>query len=208
MFELDDITLGFLLEGDALIAAGAAKAKDTTPDYVTSYIGSKWKLVEWIWKHTPEGVTSVLDAFSGSAVVAYMYKRQGLWVIANDRLRFSWHIARAIIENDTVTLSDDEIEALLAPNAKADGFVARTFAGNYFRKGVHERIDQVRANIDRLKGYKKDIALFALDRSCMNRPVLSCATQLIARRYAAGIVELFQEGATQQCAVWRSSRRA
>ncbi len=38
----------------------------------------------------------------------------------------------------------------------------------------------------------------------MNRPVLSCATQLNARRDDAGIAELFQEGATKQCAVWRA----
>jgi len=168
MFDTSDNTLHFLLEGDALLAMAASDQKDAAPDYVTSYIGSKRKLVDWIWQHTPEGVGSVLDAFSGSAVVAYMFKKQGLRVVANDRLTFSWHVARAIIENDSVTLSDDEIDALLQPNAKADDFVSRTFAGKYFRKGVHERIDQVRANIDKLKGFKKDIALFALGRTCMN----------------------------------------
>ena len=69
------------------------------PNYITNYIGSKQKLVDWIWKHTPDGVSSVLDAFSGSAVVAYMYKTKGLAVVANDRLRFCHHAARAIIEN-------------------------------------------------------------------------------------------------------------
>ncbi len=43
---------------------------DERPKYITNYIGSKQKLVDWIWKHTPEGVESVIDAFSGSAVVA------------------------------------------------------------------------------------------------------------------------------------------
>lgn len=43
------------------------------PKYITNYIGSKQKLVDWIWKHTPDGVASVLDGFSGSSVVAYMY---------------------------------------------------------------------------------------------------------------------------------------
>ncbi len=41
-------------------------------------------------------------------------------------------------------------------------------------------------------------------RDHMNRWVLSCATQFNARRNAAGIAELFQEGATKQCAVWRA----
>ncbi len=38
----------------------------------------------------------------------------------------------------------------------------------------------------------------------MNRYVPSCATQLNAGRDAAGIAELFQEGVTKQCAVWRA----
>jgi cation:H+ antiporter len=55
----------------------------------------------------------VLDAFSGSAVVAYMYKTKGLQVIANDRLRYCHHAAKAIIENNSVRLSEDEIELLI-----------------------------------------------------------------------------------------------
>ncbi len=47
------------------------------PSYIINYIGSKEKLVDSIWKHTPDGGSSVLDAFFGSAVVAYMYKRPG-----------------------------------------------------------------------------------------------------------------------------------
>jgi len=177
MFDSYKNHLQFLLEGDAwlnvsagLLSADAAEddSKSSGADYVTSYIGSKRKRVDWIWKHTPSGVNSVLDAFSGSSVVSYMFKKQGLRVIANDRLRFSWHVARAIIENDSVTLSEKEIDNLLQPNPKADDFVTRTFKDKYFRKGVHERIDHVRSNIDNLKGFKKDIALFALGRTCMN----------------------------------------
>ena len=47
------------------------------PIYVTNFIGSKQKLIDWIWLNTPDGVKSVLDAFSGSAVVGYMYKQKG-----------------------------------------------------------------------------------------------------------------------------------
>ena len=36
------------------------------PIYITNFIGSKQKLTDWIWLNTPEGVKSVLDAFSGS----------------------------------------------------------------------------------------------------------------------------------------------
>lgn len=138
------------------------------PKYITNYIGSKQKLVDWIWRNTPDGVSSVLDAFSGSAVVAYMYKSKGLRVFANDRLRYSHHAARAIIENSSTRLSEREIEKLLADNPKAKTFVQDNFKGIFFPKGVHALIDSLRANCDDLSGYKKDIALFALGKTCVS----------------------------------------
>jgi len=100
--------------------------------------------------------------------VAYMYKTKGLQVIANDRLRYCHHAAKAIIENNSVRLSEDEIEALLADNAKAGSFVQDNFKGIFFAKGVHALIDTIRANCDKLSGFKKDIALFGLGKTCMS----------------------------------------
>ena len=182
LFATDLERLAFLLEADAALtldpdALGSEAAEQSAPEelppekrpkYITNYIGSKQKLVDWIWKHTPEGVGTVLDAFSGSAVVAYMYKTKGLQVIANDRLRYCHHAAKAIIENNSVRLSEDEIEALLADNAKAGSFVQDNFKGIFFAKGVHALIDTIRANCDKLSGFKKDIALFGLGKTCMS----------------------------------------
>jgi adenine-specific DNA-methyltransferase len=180
LFATDRERLAFLLETDAALdldfealeaqaeAAAEEPSPEERPKYITNYIGSKQKLVDWIWKHTPEGVESAADAFSGSAVVAYMYKTKGLRVLANDRLRYCHHAARAIIENDNVRLGDEEIEALLADNAKAGTFVRDNFKGIFFAKGVHGLIDTIRSNIDKLSGFKKDIALFALGKTCMS----------------------------------------
>ena len=182
LFATDLERLAFLLEADAALtldpdALGTEAAEQSAPEelppekrpkYITNYIGSKQKLVDWIWKHTPEGTGTVLDAFSGSAVVAYMYKTKGLQVIANDRLRYCHHAAKAIIENNSVRLSEDEIEALLADNAKAGSFVQDNFKGIFFAKGVHALIDTIRANCDKLSGFKKDIALFGLGKTCMS----------------------------------------
>jgi len=182
LFATDLERLAFLLEADAALtldpdALGTEAAEQPAPEelppekrpkYITNYIGSKQKLVDWIWKHTPEGTGTVLDAFSGSAVVAYMYKTKGLQVIANDRLRYCHHAAKAIIENNSVRLSEDEIEALMADNAKAGSFVQDNFKGIFFAKGVHALIDTIRANCDKLSGFKKDIALFGLGKTCMS----------------------------------------
>lgn len=179
LFATDNDRLAFLLETDAschlerLLAQAAELVteelpEDKRPKYITNYIGSKQKLVDWIWKHTPDGVDSVIDAFSGSGVVAYMYKTKGLRVLANDRLRYSYHAARAIVENSSVRISEDELAALLADNPKAGTFVRDKFKAIFFASGVHGVIDQVRANADKLEGYKKDIALFALGKTCMS----------------------------------------
>ena len=152
-------------EGTELLAEADGEGR---PKYITNYIGSKQKLVDWIWKHTPDDVESVLDAFTGSAVVAYMYKSKGLRVLANDRLKYSYHAARAIIENSDTRITDDDLERLLAQNPKAGTFVRDTFKGIFFAQGVHGIIDNLRANCNGLKGFKKDIALFALGKTCMS----------------------------------------
>jgi adenine-specific DNA-methyltransferase len=138
------------------------------PKYVTNYIGSKQKLIEWIWENTPKEKKSVFDAFNGSVVVAYMYKSKGLEVSSNDRLHFCYHTARAIVENSSTTITDEEIESLLANNKSADTFVQDNFKGIFYAEGVHAIIDSLRANCDKLDGYKKDIALFALGKTCLS----------------------------------------
>ena len=114
--DLDTSHIDFLLETDAELHALAvaedlcALAEEERPKYITNYIGSKQKLVEWIWQSTPDGVTSAFDAFSGSSVVGYLYKSKGLRVVANDKLRYAWHVARALVENSGTRLTDADIE--------------------------------------------------------------------------------------------------
>lgn len=73
LFATDLERLAFLLEADAALSiepedlgSEAAEQKapeelapEKRPKYITNYIGSKQKLVDWIWKHTPEGVGTV-----------------------------------------------------------------------------------------------------------------------------------------------------
>ena len=82
-------------------------------------------------------------------------------MIANDLLRYPYHLARAVVENSTETLSGAEVETLLAPNPDAGSFIVDHFHGYYYTKPVLEWLDQVWANIQQLPGYKKDLALAA-----------------------------------------------
>jgi len=192
IFNTDLEKIDFLLEADAdlwlasLAADGkleavtdlpaateAAQAGELPPDkrpkYITNFIGSKQKLVDWIWANTPEDVKTVFDAFSGSSAVGYMYKTKGLRVISNDCLEYCHHIARAIIENNDVRLSENEIEALLKEkNPKAGDYIQKNFRGIFFKDGVLALLDNLRANVDVLSGVKKSIALFALGKTCVS----------------------------------------
>ncbi len=154
----------------ALAAAPLGEAVDLLscqagkPDTVrvTGFMGSKYLMLDWIERQVPKDAESFLDAFSGGANVAYHFKRKGLKVIANDLLRFPYHLARAVIENSTETLSNEDIEMLLAANPNAGTFIVDHFHGYYYTKPVLQWLDRVWANIQRLPGYKKDLALAAL----------------------------------------------
>ncbi|OQA84966.1 MAG: Modification methylase FokI [bacterium ADurb.Bin236] len=180
-FKTDLERINFLLEADADLRLGllAAEGKlefvseelpeDERPKYITNFIGSKQKLVDWIWGNTPEDAQSVLDAFSGSSVVGYMYKTKGMQVFSNDRLAYCYHAARAIVENNSTRLSEKDIEGLLKDhNSDAGTFIQKTFHGIFFHNDVLALLDVLRANIDALTGTKKSMALFAMGKTCMS----------------------------------------
>jgi adenine-specific DNA methylase len=180
-FKTDLERISFLLEADAELRLGllAAEGKlelvteelppEDRPKYITNFIGSKQKLVDWIWGNTPEDVESVFDAFSGSSVVGYMYKTKGLQVFSNDRLSYCYHAARAIVENNNTRLSEKDIEGLLKDhNSDAGTFIQKNFHGIFFKNDVLALLDVLRANIDALSGTKKSMALFALGKTCMS----------------------------------------
>lgn len=137
----------------------------------TRFMGSKQKLLDEIWNQASRfEFESVLDLFAGSGVVGYMFKAHGKSVIANDYLHMSAAFTKALVENNTVTLSQDEIERLLIDNHTSDNFVETTFKGLYFSDEDNRLIDVVRANIESLDDeYKKAIAMTSLIRACMKK---------------------------------------
>ncbi|MDD4701905.1 MAG: hypothetical protein PHI96_06750, partial [Desulfovibrio sp.] len=73
--------------------------------------------------------------------------------------------AKAMIENNEVTLSQAEALALLELDKPIDKFVETKFQGLYFSDDDNRLIDVVRANIKALKSpYKRAIAMSALIR--------------------------------------------
>ncbi|MFA7329788.1 MAG: DNA adenine methylase [Candidatus Delongbacteria bacterium] len=138
------------------------------PSHGVQYIGNKRKLLDWIREQIPEGVKTVVDAFAGGGSVSYMLKREGFQVHSNDSLHWPHHIARAVVVNQSETVTDEEIEALCQSNPKAGSFVRDNYEGKFWKPEIHGVIDEVRENVDALKGFKRDIALAALGATMLS----------------------------------------
>ena len=137
----------------------------------TRFMGSKQKLLAEIWAQVQRfDVESAIDLFAGSGIVGYMLKAQGLRVTSNDYMHMSYTFAKAMVENNSVRLSEDEALALLARMQEPDHFVANTFKGLYFTDEENDFIDLVRSNIGRMADpVKRAIAMSALIRACMKK---------------------------------------
>lgn len=137
----------------------------------TRYQGSKLKIVDWIWEGIKElKFHNVLDAFGGTGSVAYMLKQRGKKVTYNDVLKFNYYVGLALIENDTVTLSDKDVDFLIREHkdARYPTFIFDTFKDIYFTDAENQWIDIVVANISRLEDpYKRALAYYALCQSCI-----------------------------------------
>jgi len=137
----------------------------------TRFMGSKSKLLKDIW-----GVASqfrfetAVDLFSGSGIVGYMFKSQQKQVISNDHMAMSACFSKAMIENNSVTLSNADVIKLLEEKGRSDHFVATKFKDLYFSDKDNSLIDTIRANIKALRNpYKKAIAMAALIRACTKK---------------------------------------
>jgi len=137
----------------------------------TRYMGSKEKLLPYIQDIASQfEFDSVLDLFSGSGVVGYLFKTMGKQVFSNDYMAMSATLSKAMIENNGHTLTEEEIDNLFAPNRQASRFVQETFGGLYYTDEENATIDLVRSNIKKLSNsQKRAIAMSALIRACLKK---------------------------------------
>ena len=135
------------------------------------YMGSKFRLLGWIHEATA-GIEfgSVLDAFSGSSVVSYLFKAAGKRVTANDSLNFSHTLAQALVANGSMELSAAEVERLRARVPGGATFIRDTFAGIFFTEDDLAFLDRVWGNLAALRSpLKRALALSSLIRACAKR---------------------------------------
>lgn len=137
----------------------------------TRFMGSKSKLLSEIWAVASQfNINTVVDLFSGSGIVGYMFKTQGKSVVSNDYMAMSATFTKAMVENNGVTLPLEDAKRLLNTRKESDHFVATKFQGLYYTDEENNLIDTLRTNIATIHDpYKHAIAMTALIRACIKK---------------------------------------
>lgn len=135
------------------------------------FMGSKSRLLPWIHEIvSPLEFNSVLDAFSGSGCVSYLFKTMGKEVVSNDFLKFTYQLALGCIENPGVKVSDEEVGLLLRERKSRKRFISETFGGIFFTPSDLDFLDIVWSNIPKLdSSWKKALVISALVRGCVKK---------------------------------------
>jgi len=139
----------------------------------TQYFGSKEKLGSFIIENINRyiglhKIRTVFDAFCGSAYVGYIFKVLGKRVIGNDYLKFNYHIAKSLLENNSVRMSEADIERLFNLNKKRKDFLEKNYSNLFYTKKECQTLDNFRCNIDEMKGIKKSLAFAIMIKVLIN----------------------------------------
>lgn len=135
------------------------------------FMGSKQRLLPWIHESlTDLHFDTVLDAFSGSGAVGYLFKTMGKRVLTNDSLNFAATVAKATIENSSAVIDQETVDFLLSYDPKHKHFIEKTFSGIFFTAADLRFLDRVCWNIGKLEApYQQALTMAALIRSCVKR---------------------------------------
>lgn len=157
----------------------------------TRYMGSKRKVLPFIQDviSTLE-FESCLDAFSGSGIVSYYFKKIGKEVYSNDFMKFPYLYNLATLENNFEKLSMEDVEMLINSKGKNEKFIQKTFKGLYFSDEDNMFLDSIRSNIEKLSSkYAQAIALSSLVRSCLKKRPRGIFTY-VGHKYDDGRIDI------------------
>ena len=154
------------------------------------YLGSKYNFREWIYNNIPSKykINKVFDAFAGSQSIAYYFKQHGFQVITNDFLNFNYHIGKALIENSTDILTENDVNMLFSHAHNKDDFhlIEELYTDLFFERQEAIIIDNFRANIDNLNNsYKQSLAISIMNRSLTRKVTMGHFAHTKALSYAS-----------------------
>lgn len=158
----------FVVKDDSLLAERLNLVKSYP---LLRYMGSKYRLLGWIAEEVTDiEFETVLDAFSGSAAVSYLFKGLGKQVYANDFLHFAYVLAKGTVENSASRIDEESLDKLLSQENGGPTFIQDTFRGVFYTDDDLAFLDHVSYNIRKLKDeHVKALALSCLIRSCVKK---------------------------------------
>ena len=157
------------------------------------YLGAKHIHRGWIAQFIPENVSTVLDAFSGSQSIAYMFKQLGKKVITNDFLSFNNSIGKALIENSDDKLDSSDLEILFSYNDNPSKFnlIEDLYSDLFFLTEDAAFADSFRSNVHKLSNqYKQALALSIMCRSMTRKVTMGHFAHTQALTYASDPIRI------------------
>ena len=151
------------------------------------YLGNKYKHLDWIGQNIPNDVKTVMDAFAGSQSVSYYMKQRGFKVLTNDFMRYSDEIGKSLIENDNEIISKEDLNILFDKNQDINKYdlMYNTFTDIFFNQEDSKFLDSFRSNIERLQGFKKNLALCVMNRAMTRKVTMGHFAHNKAIEYAS-----------------------
>ncbi|MFW9777582.1 MAG: DNA adenine methylase [Candidatus Heimdallarchaeota archaeon] len=139
----------------------------------TRYQGSKYKLINWFLTiYKKYKFKTVLDAFGGTGVVSYMFKRMKKEVTYNDLLISNYFIGKALIENRGITFDVSDVGDIFKSqiNHEYKTIIQDNFRDIYYTDEENRQLDICVQNIIESMGeYKKALCFFALFQACLQK---------------------------------------
>jgi adenine-specific DNA methylase len=152
------------------------------------YLGAKHTHLSWISKFVPKNMNIALDAFAGSQSVSFLFKQMGFQTITNDFLNFNNQIGKALIENKSAKLDNNDLTTLFQESPQKQDFILmeNVFTNIFFEKEEATFIDNFRANIPLLENeYKQALAFTVMNRSLTRKITMGHFAHTQALVYAA-----------------------
>lgn len=144
---------------------------ETISKIPSNYVGSKRRLLRNIWDviiNNGIEFDSVFDAFSGSAMTSMLFKKMGKEVFCNDLLTSSAITAVCLLENESIPISDEEIDFLCRNSPSSFGsFVQDNYEGKFFTKKECIFLDKYKENVRILCGDKFYCGIDILNKSTL-----------------------------------------
>jgi hypothetical protein len=153
-----------------------------------AYLGGKRRLLGPIFRPLPgpAEAPAFIDPFAGGGAVSLYAKARGYRVISNDVALRSHIIGKALIENDHVTLSHDDLARLSVPIEEA-GYAESVLVPDVLPAAHARFLDRCLAHARQLEGHTRWLSLLLVVKHVLRvRPMGNFGAKRVMQQAAAG----------------------